>query len=172
MITHFIYSAKEISLGFLTMTGLYSHAIPQSATDPCRSGSKNSIRTTWVPKGKVSSKEADALFRSCLAKYPQDGCDGIDIGGWEIVDDRIAEGGSARVEFRSGVGKIAKYANNGQPFVDDLLFRSEKDGRIEIRSSSRKGYDDMGVNKKRVERLATFMPQTFWDIPEPNYENL
>lgn len=39
-------------------------------------------------------------------------------------------------------------------FVDDLELRMAADGsRIDVRSASRVGYSDLGVNRKRVERL-------------------
>ena len=39
-------------------------------------------------------------------------------------------------------------------FVDDLeLQRSEAGDRVDVRSASRVGYGDMGVNRKRVESL-------------------
>jgi uncharacterized protein (DUF1499 family) len=43
-------------------------------------------------------------------------------------------------------------------FVDDLELRMDRDARVvHVRSASRVGYSDLGVNRKRVERLrATF----------------
>lgn len=39
-------------------------------------------------------------------------------------------------------------------FVDDLELRLDRENRrIDVRSASRLGYGDMGVNRKRVERL-------------------
>ena len=41
-------------------------------------------------------------------------------------------------------------------FVDDLeLRRSEEGERVDVRSASRTGYGDMGVNRERVEALRT-----------------
>lgn len=49
-----------------------------------------------------------------------------------------------RAEFRSRIFR----------FVDDVEFLfAESPGRIHVRSASRVGYSDMGVNRKRVERL-------------------
>ena len=73
------------------------------------------------------------------------------------MEDRLDEGGSTRVEFRSGIGKNAQRFNRGRPFVDDLLVKVEPEGIVQIRSSSRKGLYDEGVNKNRVLYLASCM---------------
>jgi len=52
-------------------------------------------------------------------------------------------GGIVRVEFRSRLG-----------FVDDVEFRiNETAGVIHVRSASRTGYWDLGVNRRRVESI-------------------
>ena len=145
-------------------------AIPNDATAPCPKGSKNCIRTTWTPKKPMKQADAIRQVRDSLSKYPQEGQDGVDKGGWKLVDDKFGQGGSTRVEFRSGVGKFAWLLNFGQPFVDDLLLKVQEDGKVEVRSSSRKGMSDMGVNKKRVQYLASSLPSS-WDAPEADYSN-
>ena len=48
-----------------------------------------------------------------------------------------------RAEFRTRLG-----------FVDDLEFLVDEDrGVVQVRSASRTGYWDLGVNRKRVEAL-------------------
>ncbi len=43
-------------------------------------------------------------------------------------------------------------------FVDDIEFLLQKDeGVIELRSRSRVGYSDMGVNRKRLEKIKTML---------------
>lgn len=45
-------------------------------------------------------------------------------------------------------------------FVDDVEFRMvSSDGIIHVRSGSRKGYSDLGVNRRRVEKLRTLFNQ-------------
>ena len=57
-----------------------------------------------------------------------------------VVD---ASPGGIRAEFRSRMG-----------FVDDVDFRiDEAAGMIHVRSASRKGYWDFGVNRRRVEAI-------------------
>lgn len=164
------YTIKELILSAGTVTEFYPLPIPSSATEPCRRGSINCIRTTWTPTEPIQPVEAIRLVRDCLSKYPQEGQNGIDKGGWQVMEDSLNEGGSTRIEFQSGIGTLAEKIDHGQPFVDDLLFKVEPDGRVQIRSSSRKGYSDMGVNKNRVLYLASNMPSS-WDTPDPDYNN-
>ena len=57
-----------------------------------------------------------------------------------------AKGGYVHLEFRSRVFR----------FVDDVEFLlGSEPGRIEVRSASRSGHSDLGVNRRRVERLRT-----------------
>jgi uncharacterized protein (DUF1499 family) len=43
-------------------------------------------------------------------------------------------------------------------FVDDLELRLDVEGRkIDVRSASRVGYGDLGVNRRRVERLRAIL---------------
>jgi uncharacterized protein (DUF1499 family) len=45
-------------------------------------------------------------------------------------------------------------------FVDDVEFRMVfTDGIIHVRSGSRVGYSDLGVNRRRVEKLRTLFNQ-------------
>jgi uncharacterized protein (DUF1499 family) len=45
-------------------------------------------------------------------------------------------------------------------FVDDVEFRMvSTDGMIHVRSGSRVGYSDLGVNRRRVEKLRTLFNQ-------------
>lgn len=165
------YIAKEMILSAGTVSETYSHPIPSSATEPCRRGSFNCIRATWTPRtDQIQPKEAIQLFRDCLSKYPQEGQSGIDKGGWKVMEDRLDEGGSTRVEFRSGIGKNAQRFNKGRPFVDDLLVKVEPEGIVQIRSSSRKGIYDEGVNKNRVLYLGSCMAPKY-EIPDLDNKN-
>ncbi|HOW77583.1 MAG TPA: DUF1499 domain-containing protein [Candidatus Competibacteraceae bacterium] len=54
------------------------------------------------------------------------------------------------VEFRSAVFG----------FVDDMEFYFSPPGTIQVRSASRTGYSDFGVNRERVETLRTRFSST------------
>jgi uncharacterized protein (DUF1499 family) len=56
-----------------------------------------------------------------------------------------ADAQAIHVEFRSAFFS----------FVDDVNFRFEPRGVIQIRSASRLGYSDFGVNRQRVETIRT-----------------
>lgn len=54
-----------------------------------------------------------------------------------------------RVEFRS--------AHLG--FVDDVEFYFPEGSLIQVRSASRKGYGDLGVNRERIERIRSLLEE-------------
>lgn len=61
--------------------------------------------------------------------------------GARITEEKV---GSLHAEFRSALFG----------FVDDVEFRMDEDaGRIDVRSASRTGYFDFGVNRRRVEEI-------------------
>jgi uncharacterized protein (DUF1499 family) len=61
--------------------------------------------------------------------------------GARITQEKV---GSLHAEFRSALFG----------FVDDVEFRMDEDaGRIDVRSASRTGYFDFGVNRRRVEEI-------------------
>lgn len=99
---------------------------------------------------------------AALEAYPQEGQGGVDLGGWKVVDDQLASSGYQRVEFRSGIGNFAKFFNGGKPFVDDLEF-SVEDATVCVRSSSRIGDSDFGVNGKRLNYIAAELAKKGWD---------
>jgi uncharacterized protein (DUF1499 family) len=61
-------------------------------------------------------------------------------GGATIVEEKD---NYLHVEFKSAV----------MGFVDDVEFYFPKENIIEVRSASRLGYSDFGVNRKRMEQL-------------------
>jgi uncharacterized protein (DUF1499 family) len=158
---------KQAAIGTATALGVYEKPIPKSATEPCPTGSRNCIRTAWIPPSGTSKEDVIQIIQQTLQKYPKEGA-GFDKGGWTMTEDHLAGMGSARLECKSGIGRIAEIANGGKPFIDDLLVAVQEDGKVEVRSSSRKGYDDMGVNKKRLKYMQDTLPEG-WDAPEPKY---
>lgn len=63
----------------------------------------------------------------------------------------IATGGTITSETKSYVS--ATYMSNIFKFVDDVEIRHDKENIWHIRSASRVGYSDRGVNRKRVEAI-------------------
>jgi len=72
------------------------------------------------------------------------------LGGMERVKIVRADATYVHAEFRS-----ALFA-----FVDDVEFRFDPHGVVQIRSASRVGYSDFGVNRKRVEDIRARFVQT------------
>lgn len=105
-------------------------------------------------------------IKEVLNSYPQAGQAGVDKGGWKIAQDFGR--GPARIEFTSGVGPFALLLNGGKPFIDDLLLEATNTA-VEVRSSSRIGQSDLGVNKKRLQFFAKALNAKGWTCPEPKY---
>ena len=148
-------------------------ALPAFALEPCPKGSRNCFSTASTDATKVATwtwpaaSSRDAALKELSAVidgYPQAGQDGVDLGGWSFADDKIASSGYARLEFKSGLGNMAKFFNGNKPFVDDLEFSVEPNG-VCIRSSSRVGDSDFGVNAKRVNWIASRLRDKGWTAP-------
>ena len=67
------------------------------------------------------------------------------LKGMERVKIQRADAGYVHAEFRSALFG----------FVDDVEFHFDPPGAIQVRSASRVGYSDFGVNRKRVEAIRT-----------------
>jgi uncharacterized protein (DUF1499 family) len=129
----------------------------------CPPGSKNCIVTTWtIPKGKGGNVKASVL--KILNSYPQAGQANVDKGGYKIVSSNSP----IKVEYTSGIGTFAKLFNGGQPFIDDLIAVIGSDS-VTIKSSSRIGQSDLGVNQKRLKFLGGKAKALGWEVPEPKY---
>jgi len=55
----------------------------------------------------------------------------------------------------------AEFSSSLMGFVDDVEFYFPEQPLIHIRSASRKGYGDLGVNRKRVERIRALFEGVF-----------
>ena len=72
---------------------------------------------------------------------------------WKRVKGAIEAMGGRIVEERPGY-LHAIFTSRFFRFVDDIELRLEEDeGVVQVRSASRVGHSDFGVNRKRVERL-------------------
>lgn len=105
---------------------------------------------------KLSSRQ-DAfkqLYEVVQAYEP--GQSNIDGGGFDIVTFD-PEAGYIYVQFES--------LKNG--YVDDLEFAliNKEDNVVQVRSASRLGYLDFGVNAKRINYLARALRSKGWDAP-------
>lgn len=72
---------------------------------------------------------------------------------WQNLKKTIEDTDGVIVDIQPGYLR-AVYTSQLMRFADDLEFRlDEAAGMIQVRSASRSGYWDLGVNKRRVERI-------------------
>ena len=161
-------------MGFRLPKLLPERAPPKSATEPVPKGSMNTIATTWTAPAGIKSDQAIKDVKQAFESYPQEGQNGIDKGGWKVATaDGTMDSGTFRVEYTSSSSSWLTFLlNGGQGFVDDVLVDVQTDkSPIEtiVRSSSRMGKSDLGVNKKRLQFLGQQMREKQWEVPEPQY---
>lgn len=154
--------AKSAIVGFGSAS--FVSVSSAQALELCPPKANNCVRTTWTPPSGMSDDEIVKEVRDTINSYPQEGQSDVDGGGWIITSDNLLESGLVTIEYRSsGKGNFAKFFNGGKPFVDDLKLEF-KDGKIEVKSQSRVGDSDFGVNKKRVDYLAASLAANGWSI--------
>jgi len=116
----------------------------------------------WPAKQFSSHEDAFHQLYEVVKAY-EPGQANIDGGGFEVVTFD-PKAGYLYVQFES--------LKNG--FIDDLelaLVSNDKDeDAIQVRSSSRLGYLDFGVNAKRINYLAKNLRSKGWDAPGVEYE--
>jgi uncharacterized protein (DUF1499 family) len=78
---------------------------------------------------------------------------------WSDLKETIREmGGKIHEEYDGYLW--ATFTSKVFRFVDDVEFRMvSTDGMIHVRSGSRVGYSDLGVNRRRVEKLRAIFNQ-------------
>ena len=77
---------------------------------------------------------------------------------WKALCETVGTLPRARIVTRTDEYLHAEVRSRIFGFVDDLEFQlREKDGIIEMRSAARAGYYDLGVNRRRLERLRNLL---------------
>lgn len=112
----------------------------------------------WPMKQFTSHEDAFAQLYEVVKSY-EPGQENVDGGGFDIVS-YDPKAGYIYIQFES--------LKNG--YVDDLEFafindKDTTDNAIQVRSSSRLGYLDFGVNAKRINYLAMKLRSKGWDAP-------
>jgi len=83
-------------------------------------------------------------------------------GAFETLADLVSP--SASIEVREPDYFHAVYKTNWLRFRDDLEARLDAEaGQIHVRSASRLGHSDLGLNRRRVENLRTSFQQALND---------
>ena len=170
-------AALTVSLGIsFAMPSKSSAASTASTIGSCRPNSLNCIQTEWSPPKGTSKVDVVQTLRNVIQSYPKSGQQGVDCNGWSMASDDLEKDVStARIEYKSCVGPAAVAVNFGQPFVDDLKLQIEESSGngevvVQVRSASRKGSSDLGVNKKRVDYLAKALAAKGWSVGSARYE--
>jgi len=113
----------------------------------------------WIWPSSVGSKEqAFQQLQQVLQAY-EPGQDGVDGGGFQIVT----------VDTKKGY-IYAQFEALKNGYIDDLelaFIEGAKGGdrAVQIRSSSRVGFLDFGVNAKRINYIAKKLRDKGWDAP-------
>ena len=136
---------------------------PPNAQNCWSSASSDKTKVPAWTSGK-SQKDAAADVKAVIDAYPQAGQEKVDLGGWSYTEDAILTSGKAKLEFKSGIGNFAKFLNGGKPFVDDLELQLS-DGGLAVKSASRVGDSDLGVNAKRLNYIAAKLREKGWTAP-------
>lgn len=150
------------SANFLSSASVHAAASDIAACPP---RSQNCIRTTWT--APTGTKDVTGTVLDLFKSYPMEGQGDIDKGGWTVAKDGTDDG-VIRFEYKSGIGNFAKFFNGGKPFVDDVAIQVTGN-TVDIRSASRIGDSDLGVNQKRLQFLVTKARDMGWDAPDPKY---
>lgn len=79
---------------------------------------------------------------------------GKEIGrAWKLLRDSIEMSGGAVISETDSY-LHAEFASKFFRFVDDIEIRLDRDtGMIHLRSASRVGHSDLGINRKRIETI-------------------
>ncbi|HSL99631.1 MAG TPA: DUF1499 domain-containing protein [Candidatus Limnocylindria bacterium] len=97
----------------------------------------------------VSSRAKKASQRVDPILFPGDSA-----SAWSRLRKVVAAMRGARITEEKAGYLHAEFRSALFGFVDDVVFRmDEAFGRIDVRSASRKGYYDFGVNRRRVEEI-------------------
>ena len=107
-------------------------------------------------KGLVDGKLAPTGFKpNCAAsescEVAKHQVEPLKAGLAQAKSAIIATGGTITSETDNYVS--ATYMSRLFKFVDDVELRSSGEGIVHIRSSSRVGYSDRGMNRKRIESI-------------------
>lgn len=110
----------------------------------------------------VSSQAADPARRVNPLRYPE----GRKAEATSVLEQVLKSLPRTEIVTQSGDAIQAVVTSALFRFKDDLEFRFDPDTPvIHVRSASRVGYWDLGVNRKRVERIRTSFAQLLADQP-------
>lgn len=123
------------------------------STDKIEEDPEHNIPSFKWPSSISSKKEAFTQLLSVIEAY-EPGQKNIDGGGFKVISSDL-EKGYIYAQFES--------LKNG--YIDDFELASldDKTNEVQVRSSSRVGYLDFGVNAKRINFIAKKLKSLGWD---------
>ena len=133
----------------------FSSTLPDADIDP------DHLIPAFVWPSGLTQKEAFTELEEVLKLYPP-GQNGVDGGGFDIKDFD-PDKGYIYIQFEA--------LKNG--YIDDVEFASIKgyaERTVQVRSSSRIGYLDFGVNAKRLNRIASDLRKKGWIAEGVDYD--
>jgi len=124
-----------------------------SSTDSLEEDPEHVIPSWKWPKSVATKKEAFEQLETVIKAY-EPGQKNVDGGGFQIVTSDTDKG-YIYVQFES--------LKNG--YIDDfeLAYMENENREVQVRSSSRVGYLDFGVNAKRINYVAKQLRGMGWD---------
>ena len=138
-------AVRKAAIGFL-LPALF--ACNHTSAEQGTGGSGNLAPCPDTPNC-VSSQAKNASQRVDPILFPRDSA-----SAWSRLREVIASMKGARITEEKVGSLQAEFRSALFGFVDDVEFRMAEDaGRIDVRSASRTGYFDFGVNRRRVEKI-------------------
>jgi uncharacterized protein (DUF1499 family) len=125
------------------------------STDSLEDDPEHTIPAWKWPASVTSMEDAFVQLEQTLSEYTP-GQSNIDGGGFKIVTSKP---GYLYAQFEA--------LKNG--YIDDLEF-AVMDGAVQVRSSSRLGYLDFGVNAKRLNAIAAALRKLGWEAEGVNFK--
>ena len=112
------------------------------------SGDDSHLLKPWRPK---AGSDTMGELMAAVEEYPPFQAR-IDGGGFKII--------TARADYL-----YVQFESLRKGFIDDVEFAVSTDGSVQVRSSSRIGYLDLGVNAKRLNWLSANLRDKGWTAP-------
>ncbi len=143
-----VKSALVLALGFVIIPGLLLTLLSCSAKPPKTGLIDGQLRACPGTPNCVSSEDPDVSARVAPLTFQ-----GPPETAWKNLKETLRDlGGNIREE--QGDYLWATFTSRIFRFVDDVEFRMVAAKKIiHVRSASRVGHSDLGVNRKRVEKL-------------------
>ena len=139
----------------------------------------------WKWPATIDQRQAFQQLQQVIAAY-QPGQDNIDGGGFKIITfDVDPSKGYIYAQFESlkagyiddlefafiqGLGTSGSGNGNGNGNGNDVSDGDGSDTYVQVRSSSRIGYLDFGVNAKRLNYIAKVLSEKGWNAPGVEYK--